>query len=111
MKIAKLLGCKEDRLKVDEHQVLRLPLTADLMRTLEDPDWHRFREVEGGRASRSRLRFPEDTCSFRGEGQVGLRRDAGPLEKEATNYCSVNGYEKQVRELFGRKLRTGGWSR
>ena len=24
-----------------------------------------------------------------------------PLEKEATNYCSVNGYEKQVRELFG----------
>ena len=42
MKIAKLLGCKEDTLKVDEHQVLRLPLIADLLRTVGDPDWQVF---------------------------------------------------------------------
>ena len=70
MKIAKLLCCKEDRLKVDEHQVLRLPLIADLLTTLRDPA--SFREVEGGRASRSRLRFPEDACSF------SRRRSNGP---------------------------------
>ena len=31
MKIAKLFGCKEDRLMVDGHQVLRLLLIADLL--------------------------------------------------------------------------------
>ena len=60
MKIAKLLGCKEDRLKLGGHQVLRLSLIADLLRTMGDPDWQVFEKLsqsESVTVSRGRLQF------------------------------------------------------
>ena len=98
--IAELLGSKEDRKTIDERQAFRLPLIADLLKSLGDPDWQFFEQLREGVPIGVGYDFPRTTAVFDEKLKWSLDQMHDPLGKEATNYRSVEGYEDQVRQLF-----------
>ena len=88
--------------------MLRLPLIADLLRTLGDPDWQGFEKLREGVPVGVGHDFPRTPAVFEEKVKWALDEMQDTLEKEATHYRSVNGYEKQVRGLFGDEA-ADGW--
>ena len=97
--IARLLGRGEDRKLVDERQAFRPPWIADLLRSLGDPVWSLFKQQREGVPLGVNCEFQRTPEVFEEKLTWALDEMSDPLEKEATDYRSVEGYEDQIRQL------------
>ena len=98
--IARFLGCGQDRKMVDEQQASRLPLIADLLRSLGDPDWSLFEQLREWVPFCVNCELPRTPEVFEEKLTWALDELSDPLKKEATNCRSVEGYEDHIRKLF-----------
>ena len=97
--IARLLESGEDRKMVDERQAFRLPLIADLLRSLGVPDCL-FEQLREGVPLGVNCELPRTPEVFEEKLTWAFDEMSDPLEKPRT-----------IARCLRRRLLMGGWSR